>query len=336
MHVNAHYAVQGAEAEVHGLACHPEAAIQYFATCGADRRVRIWNDERTLRVSEPFAADITSLDWSPTGQAIIVGDARGNVWCLDQRDLSKASHVTLKVNKRETACCLVKVAPDSRLVACGVPNDSHVQILALDHKALTLSDVGGIAFKDRMTNGIRNLDWSVDSTTLQVLSGDNQLEFASVKDKKRVEPESVRDTEWNTQSCRFGWSVDGIWSGNDWNEINAFARSSNNKLIATCDDNGMVRLFRYPCVQAGAVYTEYRGHSAHVLNAAFSPGDKYLLTVGGQDRTVLVWATNFRVSFDDDEQAASTEEVAEINDELADESKAIKQKWKNERRELEI
>lgn len=71
--------------------------------------------------------------------------------------------------------------------------------------------------------------------------------------------------------------------------MNAVDRSNSNKLLATADDFGKVKLFKYPCVTAGAKYRSFEGHSSHVTNAAFTPGDKHLISAGGNDKSLFQW-----------------------------------------------
>jgi hypothetical protein len=65
---------------------------------------------------------------------------------------------------------------------------------------------------------------------------------------------------------------------------NAVCRSGSGAVVATADDSGKVKLFRWPCVVKGARYTEHCGHSSHVTNCRFTAGDECLVTVGGNDR----------------------------------------------------
>lgn len=103
----------------------------------------------------------------------------------------------------------------------------------------------------------------------------------------------MRDVVWQTQTCKFGFPVQGIWPGIDYSDVNAVARSHSTKYLATCEDSGLVKLFKYPCTVDKAKFKSNKGHSSHVTRAAFSVNDKYLITVGGNDRTVLVWETDF-------------------------------------------
>jgi microtubule-associated protein-like 6 len=65
--------------------------------------------------------------------------------------------------------------------------------------------------------------------------------------------------------------------------------------LATADDFGKVKLFKYPCAIEGASSKEYGGHSSHVTKVKFSAGDKYVISTGGNDKTVLVWETDFSI-----------------------------------------
>lgn len=70
-------------------------------------------------------------------------------------------------------------------------------------------------------------------------------------------------------------------------------RSQNRLTLATADDFGKVKLFRYPCVVEKAQHNSYQGHSSHVTKVKFSKGDKFVLSTGGHDKTLMVWETDF-------------------------------------------
>ena len=60
-------------------------------------------------------------------------------------------------------------------------------------------------------------------------------------------------------------------------------------MLATADDFGTVKLFKYPCVSKGASSRAYRGHASHVTRVAFDAAGKTLFSTGGNDRTLLQW-----------------------------------------------
>lgn len=57
--------------------------------------------------------------------------------------------------------------------------------------------------------------------------------------------------------------------------------------LATADDDGMVKLFNYPCVVDDAPHRAYRGHCSHVMGVRFNKDDSlvrvavYLFLGGG-------------------------------------------------------
>jgi WD40 repeat protein len=63
------------------VACHP--LNQYFATVGADRRVRVWTSSAQVAVSAQFQYELFSIDWSSDGKLILVGDANGTIHVLN-------------------------------------------------------------------------------------------------------------------------------------------------------------------------------------------------------------------------------------------------------------
>ena len=102
----------------------------------------------------------------------------------------------------------------------------------------------------------------------------------------------MKDTEWATQTCIYGWHVRGIWpEGADGTDINACARSNTGarELVATADDFGKVKLLRYPSIVPNADHKPYLGHSSHVTNIGFACDDTFVVSTGGEDRAVFQW-----------------------------------------------
>jgi microtubule-associated protein-like 6 len=54
----------------------------------------------------------------------------------------------------------------------------------------------------------------------------------------------------------------------------------------------MVKLFKYPSVTDKSEFKAYRGHSSHVTRVRFSFDDKYLVSIGGNDKTIIIWNTD--------------------------------------------
>ena len=80
----------------------------------------------------------------------------------------------------------------------------------------------------------------------------------------------------------------GIWpEGADGSDINSVDRSPDGTLLATGDDNKLIKILKYPCIKSNAKSREYKGHSEHIPNVRFSKDGKYLYSVGGMDKAIM-------------------------------------------------
>lgn len=102
---------------------------------------------------------------------------------------------------------------------------------------------------------------------------------------------NVADIRWKTHHCILGFAVMGVWPPySDGTDINALDVSTDKNIVVTAnDDQGLVRLFNYPCIIKNAPAKEYTGHTSHVTNVRFLKGDNKLMTIGGNDGSCVLW-----------------------------------------------
>jgi WD40 repeat protein len=84
----------------------------------------------------------------------------------------------------------------------------------------------------------------------------------------------------------------GIWPAKNYGDmtnVNSVVRNAAGDCLATADDFGEVKLFRYPCTQEGAEFSGHLGHSAHVTKVRWTREDSHLISIGGGDKTVFQW-----------------------------------------------
>ena len=85
----------------------------------------------------------------------------------------------------------------------------------------------------------------------------------------------------------------GIWPKfSDGSDINAIdksnmAHANGTEILATGDDFGKVKLFKYPCIQEHSNYVAGKGHSSHVSNVKFTIDDQHLISIGGNDQCIF-------------------------------------------------
>ena len=95
---------------------------------------------------------------------------------------------------------------------------------------------------------------------------------------------------------RYGWPVIGVWPKfAQPTAVKTLARSNSKQLLATGGSAGVINLFRYPCCVSGAEAHQLGGHASHISGVTFSADDRLLVSAGGRDQALLVWAVTERL-----------------------------------------
>lgn len=175
-------------------------------------------------------------------------------------------------------------SPCGTMLACG-SHDNNIYIYDVED---------GYMLKTRLkahNSYVTSVDWSEDSTTIRSVCGAYELLFFDVQSGKQ-DPGGASanvDTVWATNSAKFGWLVDGIFPPTtDGTHINHVSFSDDMSLIATADDYGLINIYRNPA-RKGHECKSYRAHSEHVVRVRFTHGSERIVSVGGFDKTVMVW-----------------------------------------------
>ncbi|KAJ0396700.1 hypothetical protein ATCC90586_008195 [Pythium insidiosum] len=283
--------------ELWGLAPHPHK--QLFVTAGDDGSVRLW-DAATRCLSAMYkitasGARCRAAAFSSDGSHVAVGLFDGQVVVLSET----LDAVVASWRCSAKAIAVLRYDPDGRFLVIGAHDQTIHVVDAHSYKPL------GVCRGHSAT--VSHLDFSKDGRVLQSTSNAGELLFwqvpATAESAGKTTPKrggasasvfpsipsatSVRDTTWATWTVPYGWPVQGIWAtGADGSDVNAVCRSADCLVVATGDDDGLVKLFRYPCVAQSAAHKAFVGHASHVTSCVFSRHDSVLLTAGGLDNTV--------------------------------------------------
>lgn len=137
---------------------------------------------------------------------------------------------------------------------------------------------------------ITHLDWSVDNRVLQSTCGDYEILFWDIKEGKHWMAAGAPDVKWGTYTCSLGFPVMGVWAPcSDGTDINSVDVSYQRNLVVIGDDFAGVKVFNYPCVVKDAPCLLCSGHSSHVLNVKFYSNGDNIVSVGGNDKAVILW-----------------------------------------------
>eukprot|EP00752_Nemacystus_decipiens_P004400 g4020.t2 len=321
---------------VRGLAVHPTNPDQ-FASAGADRTVRIWN-RADLKMVKMCVLDTPAqcICYNPEGTMLAVGLGGGLVsdcgeWGIQGE--SQEHRLPRETNKkdgawvalREKDLTVVHEARDSKKPVSAIrwSPDGGTLAVASEDSFVYLYNCGDYIAKAKCAghNGpVTHLDFSCDGQYLQCDSQKGgELLFFDAERGDQMTPANLRDTEWETQSCVFGWPLQGAWGPLvDGCVLTAAARANNGEQLAIADGFGRVRLLRYPAVNDDQDFRQYRGHGCPVRNCGFLADDRSLVTSGGRDCAILLWSFEARADAEGAGMASSSSANGGRDDQFTD------------------
>ena len=136
------------------------------------------------------------------------------------------------------------------------------------------------------------LDFSTDSQMIQSDSTDQEHLCHNSNDGQYFAlPSQLKNVDWFTYTCTYGWPCQGIWPLKK--DVGAPTpvsahRSGDRRLLAAGTNQGQVKLYNYPALKSAKCSVEL-GHSGEVANCRFALDDGTLVTVGKQDRSIFIW-----------------------------------------------
>jgi microtubule-associated protein-like 1/2 len=156
---------------------------------------------------------------------------------------------------------------------------------------------GGKSYKKqgKMVGGVEllHLDWSTAGNLLQTVNKDLELVFWDVKSNKMERHGAAhRDEDWLEQTCTVSFAAAGAWANVDYKnydaEITSCHAGSNRGLEVVGDDDGYVRLFRYPCTSRSAAFDADKMSSGAVRIVRFLYDDIFVVAAAAGS-TLVRW-----------------------------------------------
>ena len=139
------------------------------------------------------------------------------------------------------------------------------------------------------------IHWVSRRLTCLVRAGEHLYHLASDGAPVRL-PSQLRDAAFDSWTCIYGWPVQGCWPALSGDldrdrtvDVAAADRARTTPLLANGDTAGTVRLVRYPCAQQARSRACAFHHVGPVARVCFTADDCALITIGRQDRAIVVW-----------------------------------------------
>ncbi|KAL1421372.1 hypothetical protein MTO96_000455 [Rhipicephalus appendiculatus] len=254
-----------------------------FFTVGRDRAVCRWNISSLVWMT-PVESECLSASMHPRGSALAVGCANGRVSVL----AADTGAVLTTFSVTNSALNALAYSPDGMLMAVGA-NDGFVHILLVQDQGQTNQKGEVIRGRDSLVN----IDWSADSRLLQVITTDGQYQELLCWDVNSLKAKSptVTKVDWYQLSCTLNPDIVGIWDNEHLADVVNLTchRSHNKAVVAAGDRAGFLRIFRFPCTDTKAGFTEQKVSSSAVTCVRFLQSDKYLVTLLAQAGYFVVW-----------------------------------------------
>ena len=290
-----------------GLCVSPKEEL--FCTCGGDMTIRIWSKEK-LEAMNPINDECITCDWSSNAAFIACGSRSGKIFTFSaDLELRELSMKQSGLDKNQ-AITDVKIAPNCQLIAYGALNGaSPIEIMKVKENGQDLAILKQINIG--LSTPLLHQDWDATSSTLIVNSKGYDLLYVNVAVGSIVRSSSCAENEWYSWTCIFGYFVKALLPElNKQIDISSVCRSQNKKTIAFGKNSGKIKIYRYPCVAKLPSHKAYIGHSSLVSNVKFFSEDRYLISTGNRDNTILIWTSEF------DEETIGTKEEEKNPEEL--------------------
>merc|ERR1719436_1183761 len=299
--------IDGHDDQVWGLTtCNKEGFEHYYITGGFDGVLKLWDcHEKKIVDTYEFEFEnpknkkqISTCIWSEDGMLVAAGSEDGWLYLFtwfESRSLELATEYEFPVKKGREAEGVSYMrfnCDDSMLAVAHMDANLYIFSVAGSAKKWTLEPWRPATHRAAPTH----LQWSDDGKLVKCLTRDYEVAHWMVDHENRslrfyphqVDPD---DVNWHGDPLVAGWDVQGCyqqeWDGTDLNDITL---TEDNQIIATGDDFGFVRLFKYPAVSnKPEAHRAYLGHSSFVVGVEFCRDNKNLITCGGNDMAIFQW-----------------------------------------------
>jgi len=299
--------VDGHDGQIWALCTSPNEKL--FATGGYDNAVKVW-DAQTMKCIATHEFEITdampkkgyqfcSGHWSNQGNLLVFGTEDSNIalfkWSADEKKILFVAMYNIppkNENAEVEGVSYLRFSSDTSLLAAA-HMDSNLYIYSIsgaESAEPTMEQWPAMAHIAAPTN----VQFTADNKVVKTLTRDYEiahwsLDAAAKKGKFLSKQPDPDETKWSDDPLIAGWDTQGLyqpgWDGTDLNDATVTA---DDKLIASGDDYGCVRLHNYPAIDPSACL-EYRGHAEFVVGVEFLRDDSQLITCGGNDMAIFQW-----------------------------------------------
>jgi len=325
--------------ELHAVSSNP--VRQECVTAGDDKTLRIWDLEtHSMKTMIELPDNARAVAFSPNGQTIVAG-LGGALIGSCRRNLALNNGRIVVVSYLQGVLNIVHTSKNAENAITSIvfsPDGSMAYISSLDCNIYVYDVLDNFNLKSTFklhTEGIKSMDISNDARFLMSVGIEGEVILWTIESASPIpevsRAEVLAQVEWFNRQNTCGKDTIGIFPPNSkFRDVSTFCKAKDKSICATGDVYGAIKLFKNPVVGAvDAPYKFYSGHSSGgVAKIIFSKQDKFLLSIGRDDKVLLQWAVKkSTVVADpvirDTTTLSSTSPAADITDNIFDESFTI-------------
>lgn len=310
-----------------GLAVNPVIETQ-FMTVGDDQTLCIWSigeeeeEAPIMYKAKELEMKSRACCYSPDGKMIAVGfgapkqqqqtkKTYDGKWVIMAESDFSSIFATRDSKKYVTE---MKWSSNGKTIAVGTC-DCKIYVYEImsqeqenDEANSMMIQVSLLSVMEQHKSTIQHFDFSSDNQYLQSNCAGYELCFFEVDTGLYIPAASrLKDVQWESQTCVYGWSVQGVWpltnDGTNITSIDRFNNSNNNNnnhhdasyagCLAVGDNYGRLQLYQYPCISPQkAIPKRYRSHLGEIAKVRWTFGNKHLITLGSSDQSIMIWRNN--------------------------------------------
>lgn len=267
------------------MGCSDKGNFREIIKAGKEIKLEFSNLKKVLKTFD-IKVKVRSIDIRFDGTKLVVGSAEGDV-ILYELNSSFDKIKKLDMNRqRKSVITDVKFSPKKNYVAAG-SDECYIDFYEITED----NTLNRVSYCKQVPGPILQMDWSTSGEYIKVGTTNYCTVVYQAPKGNQIKEDTIHDSvEWNHWTSIFGAEVIGIWpSGAASNFINCAHLASASGRLAVGDDDGAIKLYKFPCPEKDAQFDVYYGHSSNITNVKFICTNTHLISIGADDFCVFVW-----------------------------------------------
>ena len=290
------------EGSICGMAYVPEYKL---VTSGEDNKILLWNLRSKKCESWGIINPLTYNNTNKNVEDIYIVGEKNKSQCLayhlSYEHVAVGTNIgTITIRKNPKDLNIKAVSPDITLgnkpiMAMEYTEYGDILLVTNENNECFLLNVNNnytIDKKIELDSYFTSFDIDEQAKFIRTCTKENKFKFYNLDIQKEVEPdnEDLRNASWKTNTCKFSYTMQGIFQGStNPNYISAVCKAHNKNLLAAGDDDYLLNLCNYPCITENPKLKKYRGHSGVIKKIIWNSVDSLIITIDENDKAIIVW-----------------------------------------------